>query len=340
VHEFELEHALRKPKIYASAIASYRRFLEAGSWDVIIFQAYSWPLQLAVPILPNLRAKKVLVSHGYAALRWFSVLRFPFGLGQWARSVWGSLLMLRWVHKIDRWVFLSTQCDVDAYFDHTLARLSGHRGIRIIPNGVGQLNPGAAKGAFRISHQIPKSDFLFICVAYYSRGKNQGLALRAFRRANIQDSVLVFIGTEFNEWSRAFQALDARIPSAQKRGRIIWLENQTREDTIAAFQECDAFVLPSKLETQPISILEAMSCGKPWIALRAGCVASLPGGICVGTGRSMAQAMKRIAYDEKLRLKLSDAGRNAAAKCYSLEKHMELYKSMMQELIRAKQPSS
>jgi len=336
VYEFDLENALWEPQGYAKTIASYQKFVKEGSWDIVIFQGYHWPLQLAVPLLSALKAKKVLVSHGYAALRWFPVRRFPFGLGQWGRSVCRSLSMLCWVHHIDRWVFLSPQRDFNAFFDHTLARLTRHRGIRIIPNSVKTLDSGKSAAKFRVTHGIARDAFVFLCVAYYSRGKDQGFAMRAFRQAKIPGSVLVFIGTEFNEWSRKFQHADSKVPASEGFGRVVWLEKQTRSDTLAAYRECDAFVLSSHLETQPIVILEAMSLGKPWIGRRAGCMPALPGGLCVRSQRSMAQAMCSIADSAEWRSRLSAEGKKAAMESFNREKNADSYRLLLRELLESR----
>jgi glycosyltransferase involved in cell wall biosynthesis len=333
VHEFDLNSGLSGCGMSTAAVASYKDFLTKGSWDVIIFQGYQWPLQLAETLLPSLACKKVLVSHGYAALRWFPVSRFPFGIGQWARSACKSIWMTKWAHYIDRWVFLSRQHDFDAFFDHTIARLIGHKGIRIIPNGVQLPDKTATSYSFRNDLGIPKEAFVFLNVGYYSRGKDQGFAVKAFRKANIPDSVLVFIGTEFNEWSERFQNIDDNLSVASKGGRIVWLDKQTRHTTLAAFNESDAFVLSSKLETQPICILEAMSFGKPWIARKAGCIASLPGGICVNSGNSMAKAMRRISSDSQLRSHLARRGSEAAARLFNLRKNAETFEDMLSDTL-------
>ena len=335
VREFDVEGTQDDQQRRAAIIAGYRDFLKNGLWDVIIFEGYGWPLQLAVPLLPKLKAKKVLVSHGYAALRWFWVRKFPFGLGQWARSTLKSFSMLRWARYINRWVFLSHQCDFDAFFDHTLARFIRHPSIRVIPNGVEPVDHTHTPRSFRSAHHIPEDAFVFLCVAYYSQGKDQGFAVEAFRKANIPASVLVFIGTEFNEWSRKFQKMDDDIPATSKCGRIVWLDKQTREDTLSAFRESDAFVLSSKLETQPISILESMSFGKPWIGRKAGCIASLPAGVCVTSQLSMAKAMSNIAGNPDLRSKLSQEGLQAASEVYSLRKNAASYNEMLAEILAA-----
>jgi glycosyltransferase involved in cell wall biosynthesis len=313
IHEFRLQDAEPQQEKHRNQIESYRGLISKPIWNLIIFQGYMWPLMLALPLLPHIRAHKILVSHGHAALRWFPMRRFPFGLGQWSRSALGALRMLSWSRYVDRWVFLSTQRDLDAYFDHTLAGLQQHPGARIIPNPVAKPKYNAERGAFRRNHGIAPDAVMFLSVGYYSRGKDQGFAVRAFHRAAIPGSVLVFIGTEFNEWSERFQKMDRKFSEEVKAGRIIWLERLTRSETLEALADCDIFVLSSYLETQPIAILEAMVRGKPWIARPAGCISRFEGGVCVRSVRAMARAMTLLAANPDLRRNLGNAGEKTAS---------------------------
>ncbi len=334
IHEFRIQDTEAQQEQHRNQIESYRGVVADPRWDLIVFQGYMWPLMLALPLLPRIRAHKVLVSHGHAALRWFPMRRFPFGLGQWSRSALGALRMLSWSRYLDRWIFLSSQRDLDAYFDHTLAGLQRHPGARIIPNPVAQPEQNAERGAFRRKHGIPPSALVFLSVGYYSRGKDQGFAVRAFRRAAIPGSVLVFIGTQFNEWSERFQGMDHKIPVEAKAGRIIWLERLTRAETLEALADCDTFVLSSFLETQPIAILEAMVRGKPWIARPAGCISRFDGGLCVRSIRAMARAMKLLAEDPDLRRNLGNAGKKAA----SAEHDPDVFRQSVSDLVEELSP--
>lgn len=334
IHEFRLQDAETQGERHRNRIESYRGLISNPRWDLIIFQGYMWPLMLAVPLLPRIRARKILVSHGHAALRWFPTRRFPFGLGQWSRSALGALRMLLWSRHIDRWIFLNRQRDLDAYFDHTLAGLRRHPGARIIPNPVEEPEPNVKRGAFRKKHGISPGALMFLNVGYYSRGKDQGFAVRAFHRAAIPGSVLVFIGTEFNAWSERFHEIDHKIPAEAKAGRIIWLERLTRAETLEALADCDIFVLSSYLETQPIAILEAMVRGKPWIARPAGCISRFDGGLCVRSVPAMARAMTLMAEDPDLRRTLGNAGEKAA----SAEHNPNIFRQSVSNLVEELKP--
>jgi len=51
---------------------------------------------------------------------------------------------------------------------------------------------------------------------------------------------------------------------------IRWLGLLNRGEIIQAYQNCDVFILPSRHEGLPVSVIEAMACGKPVITTRCG----------------------------------------------------------------------
>jgi glycosyltransferase involved in cell wall biosynthesis len=333
VREFRILGSPHFRHPYHGDTARYIDHLKQASWDAIIFHSYSWPLLLASSHLSHLRAKKILVSHGYGALIWTPVRRFPFGLGSWLWSFVKSMEMLRWYKQLNRVVYLDSKIDARAFYDHFLARLCQHKGIRVIPNGV-EL-PVARSDHFAQSfldcYHIPRATPLFLSVANYSWRKDQGFAARAFRRAAIPGSKLVFIGSEFNECSDAFRMADSTVFSESDPRDIIWLEKVSREHTLGALQACDAFVLSANHEAQPIVLLEAMSYGKPWIAREAGCIDRMAGGLCVRSVRDMAKAMWRIAGDSALRHKLRAEGRRAAEIQHSSHQYAVAYCQLLKE---------
>jgi glycosyltransferase involved in cell wall biosynthesis len=321
IHEFSISGSTRSRDPFQGETEKYRSFLLSGQWDVIIFQSYAWPLHLAVPLLSDLKSKKILVSHGYGALVWTPVRRFPFGLASLASSALLSLKMLVWVKKIDRLVFLTKRRDFLSFYDHTLARLVRHPGIRIIPNGVEVHALYSGRRKFRDKIDVSPEEILFLCVANYSLRKDQGFAVRAFRQAAIPNATLVFIGSEFNEWSGKFQLEDHLSAKSGSMGKIIWLEKQDRDTTLSAFAECDLFVLSASHEAQPIALLESMREKKPWIARDAGCIPEMPGGICVRSEKEMAAAMVKLSSERDAREKLANAGRHAIEKRYNRESY-------------------
>ena len=334
VREFSISGSPHFRDPYHGDTSAYLRYLCSSPWDVVVFHSYSWPLYLAAPYLKHLHGKTVLSSHGYGALLWTPVRHFPFGLGSWLWSFAQSIAMLKWYKQLDRVVFLSPKIDGCAFYDHFLAGICRHKGIRVIPNGVDlpELHSNQLARSFLNYYGIPRTKHLFLSVANYSWRKDQGFAARAFRKAAIPDSILVFIGSEFNECSAAFQKADAKARTSSQGERIVWLEKVDRENTLGAIQACDTFVLSANHEAQPIALLEAMSFAKPWIARAAGCIDRMEGGMCVKSVRRMAEAMRLLASNSELRSRLGVAGRHAIESSCNYARYGHSYCNLMREL--------
>jgi glycosyltransferase involved in cell wall biosynthesis len=332
IREFSISGSPHTRYPFRGETGAYREFLLAGAWDVLIFHAYTWPTYLAIPLLDEIPGKKVLVSHGYGALVWVPSRRFPFGFASLLDSLFRSILMLGWLRKFDRVVYLSPRRDLGAFFDHALACLLRHRGIRVIPNGIDPVTRGH-RDAFRQFIGVTPGEIVFLCVANYSRRKDQGYAARAFRRAAIPKSVLVFIGSEFNESYRGFRAADAPWESASPPGRIVWLEKQDRVTTLNALAGCDVFILSASVEAHPIALLEAMREEKPWIARKAGCIAEMAGGLCVNSEKAMALAMRKLAGDSGQRTELGRKGALAMKRENTLAGYADSYCDLLEELV-------
>jgi glycosyltransferase involved in cell wall biosynthesis len=331
IHEYQ-ENESKELMMSGSGEGGFAHFLRDGNWDLLIFQAYSTPLQKALPILDKIAGKKVLVSHGFPGLVWEFVPRFPFGLTWMLRRTLRAFRLIKWHRKFDRVVFLSEQADLKGFYDHWLAKVSGYPGRVIIPNGVNLSERGSDPAGFRRDHRIPDDAFVFLCVANYSPRKNQAYAVRAFRKADIPNSYLVLIGSELNAHSERFIESDAEFARLDGGKHVIWLEKQTRGQTLDAYAACQAFVLSAYHEAQPFVLLEAMREGKPWIARRSGCIEIMEGGLCVTSVGKMANAMRSLASTPSEVARLSKEGLAAMAANYNRETYVRRYCELAKEL--------
>ena len=118
-------------------------------------------------------------------------------------------------------------------------------------------------------------------------------------------------------------------------GRAVELAG-ARLDVPERLAEADIFVLASRSEGLPLSILEAMSVGLPVIASRVGGVPEIvvdgETGLLVPPGdpSSLATAIERLLADPALRNRLGDAGRARLEESFDLgrcrREHLELYR--------------
>lgn len=332
--EFNFGGSAYKPLIIPTITGrDYESVLHSQRWDVIFFHSYDAFLLCALPLLNEIPCRKILISHGYGALVFERGPRFPYGLYGLCRRFLRSVAMIFWMRRFDRIVYLSDQSDFLGFYDHLIAKITRYKGRRVIPNGIDLAERGDPGSDFRRSHGIPEDAFMLLCVANYSPRKDQGYAARAFRLADVHGSVLVFIGSEFNEHSKKFEQEDRPHKTQLTTAKIVWLERQSRESTLDAYAASNAFLLSAYHEAQPISLLEAMRESKPWIARMAGCIARMEGGICVRSEMEMATAIRRLANDVGLRERLGQEGSHAVATRYNREAYIESYRKLVEELI-------
>jgi glycosyltransferase involved in cell wall biosynthesis len=114
-----------------------------------------------------------------------------------------------------------------------------------------------------------------------------------------------------------------------------------RDDVPELFRGSDCFVLSSRSECLPVSILEAMAAGLPVVASGVGGVPEL---VCDGvTGllvppgdpTELAAALRRVVGDAALRRRLGEAGRGEVVRGYDLESYRRAHRALYRSLLAA-----
>ncbi len=336
VRRFDISGAPALGAGFHGEIDHYQSFLRTFNPDVIVFHGWdTWPVELAIPVLPRLKAKSVLFSHGYAChLLDFKIL--PKGLYKWLRWL-PHVAALPWhLRHFDKVVFLSAKRDLDRFYDAWIAKKSGYRNSTVIANGIDTSGWESIPANFRESQQLNPGMF-FLCVANYAIVKNQKMALEAYLMANIPDSTFVFIGTSLAGYGERIREMWNQSKAAHPKLDVRFLEHVSREQVVSAIRSCDIAVLASKTEAQPLTLLEAMACGKPFIATDVGCVSELRGGIVVRDAESMAAQMRLLAADADQRASLGETAKRCFESYYSSEVTSIAWLNLIDELA---QPNS
>lgn len=112
-----------------------------------------------------------------------------------------------------------------------------------------------------------------------------------------------------------------------------------RSDVDELLQAMDVFVLPSQFEGMPNVVLEAMRAGKPVVATRIAGMDELviddATGLLVPVKQpfELARAIRRILADRELAARLGSAGRQRAVTEFSVEKMVNEYVRLYDELL-------
>jgi glycosyltransferase involved in cell wall biosynthesis len=112
----------------------------------------------------------------------------------------------------------------------------------------------------------------------------------------------------------------------------------TRHDTPEIVAALDAFLLCSRNEASPVSILEALACAVPVISTRVGSVAETvrdgETGYLVSSGdvAAMTQRLRQLLSDHRLAARLGQNGRELVRQTGSLDSMVAGYTDLIESI--------
>ncbi len=181
----------------------------------------------------------------------------------------------------------------------------------------------------------PSGEPSLLCIARMAPDKNHPLLLRAFARVLRQcpDAILHLVG-EGREKARV-QSLAA---APELRGRVRF--HPGNADVRPLLHKAQVFVLASDYEGMPNVLLEAMACGLPVAATRAGGVPELviheQTGLLADCGdeAGLAGAMARLLANPDERTAFGRAGRERALARHSLRAMVKAHEDVYEFVLR------
>ena len=138
------------------------------------------------------------------------------------------------------------------------------------------------------------------------------------------------------------QALEGQAKRLGLEDRVVFFGS--RSDVPALLNDFDVFVLASRHEGLPLTILEAMSSGLPVVATDVGSVGETVengvNGFLVPPDRpkAIAEALDRLLRDSALRLRMGEAGRRRAVAEFSMAEAVRKHAALYMEILRRKAP--
>lgn len=254
-------------------------------------------------------------SHGTATnFRSFFRLNHPpfFGLKKWFCSFFQirrDILNVCRKSPLNRLVFLDPYGTLFKSFDYYCASRRKLAHYSCIPNTFPALKRTAP--FFREKYGLTSTP-VFTCPAGASMRKRQLLFIRHVKRSRLRHIIFLFLIPQRNAYAEQMEQAIGDDP----RFRILY--RLPRLEVEAAIMESDAVFLYSYQEQQPLSILEAMSCGVPWFAPDAGALSTLEGGIVLkNASPSVLEKAVESLTDEKTRKLLGSKGRRQWEACFA-----------------------
>lgn len=257
---------------------------------------------------------------------------WDFEVHSWDRASFGAL-----AHKLAanmRWGFFyrtngANFRQYDRVFqlyeqDYSVADFLDWYGIR------SEILENAAEDAFHIGAPVPESarSKSIVCVANFNKQKNQIALIKAFLDADIPDDwSLELVGSRKTEEFVKMREAEARLraekglphDAAHCCRPINYHVGVTREETVELVRKASAYAMSSMREAFPVSLIEAMSAGVPWVSTDVGIARYLPGGVVVRDAAGIAPVLSRLCVDGAERSRLGREGFEYAAEHFRIE---------------------
>jgi glycosyltransferase involved in cell wall biosynthesis len=303
------------------------------------YAAQQWTTDLMLPILDDIKAKKILVPCGYSALydpkyaKYFSELP-------------------KYLRKFDATVYMS-----DHYRDIDFARKHKLKNIHLIPNGADEnefnkLPEQSEKKKIRSQYGI--KGLMLMTIANYTGEKGHTELIRVFKRLPLPVATLVSAGAitphigSYDDFKKQADRVNTsrRFPGKN----VIMVDGSKRDEVIELLKCADIFVFLSNIEASPLVLFESAAAGVPFVATAAGnsreiaqwtsagiIVRSLdkPNGRVSADIKDAVWQIMRLAFNPIKRRRLGRAGRKVWAEKYTWQKLTEQYLDLYRSLLGA-----
>ncbi len=245
----------------------------------------------ALEILDNIKCQTILYMHGMHCFQWRK------GDFESPKSILYKIVRdIRWgifynrnakrIKKFDKVIHLHEKDSAYLYFQ------------KKYPGKNYVLENFAERIFFESKRHKSVASKYFIYVSNYHQGKNQALLLSAFYYMK-REFKLVFVGSERNAYYDKLLRMKKRLDRKFKMNKeVLFLHGISREEIAGYLRNAYAFVMTSKRENFPVTVIEAMASGIPFLSTDVGVVSALPGGRIVERDkRALADAMDALLED-------------------------------------------
>jgi glycosyltransferase involved in cell wall biosynthesis len=320
----------------ASFWASLLKFLLRRRSELDVIHAHGTLQHAAASLLGRLLGKPTLLKVAMAG----SDIAFHLQGRTWGRA---NRFM---VSRFDRYI-ATTSAIADEFQRQGLD--SGR--VRLIPNGVDTSlnNPVSAAERGMLKRKLGLPDVpIAAYVGILNARKNVDGILRVWRATVARGTPghLVLIGPlpERSDPAPFHRKLLQFVHDHQLESRVSFLGY--RSDVTQYLQASDAFLLPSRQEGMPNSVLEAMACGVPCLVSGTsgigGLISDGVNGFVAGLDQeeTFAAILSKLLVDRSLREAVGERARKTVVASFSLEAVARKYRELYRELLQPDIPMS
>lgn len=213
--------------------------------------------------------------------------------------------------------------------------------LEVVPNGVdpffAEPFPEAERANLVAGFGLPEDRPIIFFVGNHT--PNKGIDVLLAAATAMREPAVIVIGGGIRS-AAEHQAMLAAAGGDSLLERVIFTDFLDRNQLKALYQTCDIFAFPSRADTLPLVILEAMASGKPVVSTRVGGIpfeVSDDTGVLVepGDADALARALDRLAADPMLRASMGSAGRRRALEIFNWDRSADCSVAIYREILAA-----
>lgn len=208
--------------------------------------------------------------------------------------------------------------------------------IEIVPNGINlsDYENLPKKGEFRKKYSISNDKKIILSLGRIHKIKGIDLLINAFAEMKRTDEmVLVIVGPG----SDFLLTLKKQVKTLQIKDSVLFIPPLYGEDKLEAYVDADVYVLPSRYETFPVTVLEVCACGIPVVMTDRCGIANLVDkkiGLVVKYDKNMLkETILKFISDDELRKKFGNEGRRFIKESFTWKKAVDKLEEIYSELV-------
>jgi starch synthase len=321
-----LQHLLPRQAVSIAWRPDIKSWLHEGRFDIVHFHNPhpAGALKIAAQACIDLKIPYVISTHGFVEFNEFSR---GFGAPAWQKPLLEMLQRRPVVYVAQnaaRVLMLSPQEE-----PIVIGMGVDSRNLRVVSNGVdpyfASTIPETERHRLTARLNLPAKRPLMLYVGNHTANKGLDVLLRALPIMR-EKAVAVVAGAIRSHEEHTQLLADNGFPADDDR--LLFTDFITREELRALYQTVDLFVFPSRADTLPLVVLEAMASRLPVVSTLIGGIpfeVSPDTGILVKPGDPipLAAALDRLCADESMRKAMGNAGRARVMKVFNWEKSAE-----------------
>lgn len=299
------------------------KILENNHFDLLISEGWQVPLNEAAILESKKQGiSNLMISHGVAIFpfrnNFYGLLRF---------AAWLPYLFIKFnkvMTSIDFLTTLSMKSTSDRFYDRDKA-LSIGINVKELLNTAHHEITSYTKYNNRLNQCI--------VIGYFSHVKNQ-LELINYIELFPKNLKIKFIGKcKGNYFNKCMKKVNQR--NLQNRVEFV---NSAECNVQNELSNSKYLILCSITEALPITLIESMSAGTPFVSANVGSISSLKGGMTVNHVAEIPNAIKKINSDKNIWEKLSNDGRHEYKLKYSKQVIANKFESLIENMFNKKNP--